>query len=159
MTLAGAATGRKASSTFASGERGLEIVDVALELGLPGIGDRADADRIDPGGRLLARVELGVEVGEPLAVGAALERIGAGFDRATLEAAEPFEHVLRPADGFSELAVADHVDAGLPPAGARSRRPMGQAFVIGVRVVRFARLLGAEKLLQGAAGSGCRHGS
>ena len=62
---------------------------------------------------LFARVELGIELGEPLAVGAALERIGAGLDRPALEAAQALEHVLRPADRFAELAVADHVDAGL----------------------------------------------
>ena len=58
-------------------ERGLEVVDVALQLGLAGIGDRADADRIGRWSRRLARVELGIEFGEARAVGAALERVGA----------------------------------------------------------------------------------
>ena len=65
MTLAGAATGRNASSTLTPLQRGLEIVDVALELGLPGIFDRA---RRRPASIVVATpsrgVELGVEFGE-----------------------------------------------------------------------------------------------
>ena len=113
MTLAGAATGRNASSTLTSRERRFEIVDVALELGLPGIGDRPDAYRLDRGRDAFAGIELGIELGETLAVDAARERIGAGLDRPPLETAQPLEHVLRPGDRFAELAVADDVDADL----------------------------------------------
>ncbi len=76
MTLAGAATGRNASATVAPFSAALRVVDVALQLGLPGIGDRPDADRIRPGRDLVVGVELGVELGESLAIGAALKRIG-----------------------------------------------------------------------------------
>ncbi len=57
-------------------ERGLEVVDVALQLGLPGIFDRPDANRFGGGGDAFMRVELGIEFRKPRAVGAALERIG-----------------------------------------------------------------------------------
>ena len=69
----------------------LEIVDVALELRLARVGDRADADRFGRRGDAVARVELGVEFGEALAVGAARERVGARLDRPALESGEPLE--------------------------------------------------------------------
>ena len=59
-------------------QRGFEIVDIALELRLTGIGDRPDAHRLDRGRDGLAGIELGVELGETLAIDAAGERIGAG---------------------------------------------------------------------------------
>ena len=129
-------------------QRGFEIVDVALQLRLAGIGDRPDAHRLDRGGDAFAGIELGIKFGELLAVDAAREWIGAGLDRPPLEAAQPFEHVLRPADRFAELAVADDVDAdfGLLVHHLRDRRR--QALVISGRVVRLAGLLGAQKLLQ-----------
>ncbi len=58
-------------------ERGFEIVDVALQLGLAGIGDRPDAHRFDRGRDAFAGVELGIEFGELLAVDAARKWIGA----------------------------------------------------------------------------------
>ena len=69
-------------------QRGLEVVDVALQLGLAGIFDRADADRFGRGRHRFLGIELGIEFGKSGAVGAALERIG-GFllDRPALEAA------------------------------------------------------------------------
>ena len=76
MTLAGAATGRNASSTFDALERRFEIVDVALELGLTGIGDRPDAHRLDRRRHAFARIEFGIKLGELLAVDAARERVG-----------------------------------------------------------------------------------
>ncbi len=118
------------------------------ERGLPGIRDRADADRIGGGGHGLARVELGIELGKPLPVGAASERIGIGLDRAALEAAQALEHVLRPADRFPELAVADHVDAGLGLAANDLGDRIGQAPVVGGLVDRLARLLRAQEILQ-----------
>jgi hypothetical protein len=127
---------------------GLEVIDVALQLRLPGIGDRTDANRVGAGRDLLVLVELGVEFREVLTIGAALERIGAGLHRTALEAAEALEHVLRPADRFPELAVADHVDAGrgLPPHDVRNG--VAQAPVVGAMVERLARLLRAQELLQ-----------
>src|SRR5262249_58769415 len=62
-------------------ERSLEIVDVALELRLPAIGDGSDADRVHPGRDIFARVEFGIEFGEALAVGATLKGIGTRLDR------------------------------------------------------------------------------
>ncbi len=94
-------------------ERRFEIVDVALQLRLPGIADRPDAHRLDRGGDALAGIELGIKLGEFLAVDAAGERIGARLDRPPLETAQSLQHILRPADRFAELAVADDVDADL----------------------------------------------
>ena len=129
-------------------QRGLEIIDVARELRLPGIGDRPDADRVARGRHALARVELGIELGETLPIGAAGERVGAGLHRPALEAAQAFEHILRPADRFAELAVTDHVDPGLRlPAHDLGDRT-GHAGLIGVLVERLALLLGAQELEQ-----------
>jgi hypothetical protein len=49
-------------------QRSLEVLDVALELGLPGIINRPDADRVRPGRNLFMRVELGIELGEALPI-------------------------------------------------------------------------------------------
>src|SRR5205823_3337253 len=64
----------------------------------------------------LGPVELGVELGEPCAIGAARKRIGAGRRRPALEARQALERVLRPADALAEFTVARDVDAhvGLP---------------------------------------------
>ena len=123
-------------------------MDVALELRLPGIGDGSDADRVRPGRHLFARVELGIEFGEALAVGATLKWIGARLDRTALEAAQALERVLRPADRFPEFAVADHVDAGLGLPADDSADRLGQARLIGFRGDRFAGLLRAQERLQ-----------
>ena len=140
MTLAGAATGRNASSTLTPIERGFEIVDVALKLGLPGIGDRPDAYRFDRSRDALARIELGIKRGEPLAVDPAGKRIAARLDRSPLEAAQSFQHILRPGNRFSELAVADDVDTdvGLPLHDFGDGLP--QAGVISGLIVRLAGL-------------------
>ncbi len=148
MTLAGAATGRNASSTCTCRQRSFEIVDIALQSRLPGIGDRPDANGVGRGGKALARIELSIELGEPLPIGSARERIGACCDRPPLEAAEPFENVLRPADGFPELAVADDVDAGIGlPAN-----DLGDGIRSGIHhrllVERLAGLLRAQEILQ-----------
>src|SRR5262249_23136044 len=58
---------------------------VALELRLSGIGDGSDANRIHPGRDLFARVELGIELGEALSIGAALKWIGTRLDRTAFE--------------------------------------------------------------------------
>ena len=83
-----------------------------------------------------------------LAIGAALKRIGARFHRTPLEPAQAFQDVLRPADGFSELTIADHIDAGfglsVDDIGDRSC----QTTIVCLQVERFARLLGTQKLLQ-----------
>ena len=125
-----------------------EIVDVALQLRLSRIGDRAGADRLDGGGDTLARIEFGIELGEFLAINAARERIGAGFDRPPLEARQPFQHILRPADRFAEFAVADDIDAdlGLLPHHLGDR--IFEAIVIAGMIVGFARLFGAQEFLQ-----------
>ena len=148
MTLAGAATGRNASVHLDALERRLEVVDVALQLGLPGVGDRPDAYRLDRGRNALAGIELGVELGELLAVDAAGERIGARLDRPPLEAAQALQHVLRPADRFAELAVADDVDADLGLLAHDLGDRLLQALVVSRLVVRLAGLLGAQKFLQ-----------
>src|SRR5262249_39728948 len=129
-------------------ERRPEIGDVARKLALPGIGDGPDADRVGARRWLLARVELGIELGEFFSVGAALEWTSAGLDRTALEAAQPLERVLRPADGFSELAVADHVNAGLRLLLHHLCHRLGQACLVGSGVERLAILLGTQEDLQ-----------
>src|SRR5215813_11699836 len=147
MTLAGAATGRNASSTFTPSSAALKL-SMSRALRLPGIGDGSDADRVRPGRHLFARVELGIEFGETLAIGAALKWIGTGLDRAAFEAAQAFERVLRPTDRFPEFAVADHVDAGLGLPADDSGDRLGQARLIGFGVERFAGLLRTQERLQ-----------
>src|SRR5262249_60044478 len=112
------------------------------------IAGRADATRLRRGGDALARVERGVEVGEALAVGAALERVGVGPDGTALEAAEPLEHVLRPADRLAELAVADDVDPDLGLLPHHFRHGPREAGFVGLLVERLAALLGAQEILQ-----------
>src|SRR5215470_4797456 len=94
-------------------ERSLEVVDVALQLLLPGIGDRSDAYRVHVCGNALASIELGVELGKARAVSAALEHIAARLKGAALEARQAIEHILRPADRLAELAIAHDVEAGV----------------------------------------------
>src|SRR4051812_34228577 len=93
-------------------------------------------------------VELGIEFGEALAIRTALKWVTPRFDRAALEPAQAFQHVLRPADGLSKLPVADHIDAGfgLPADDIGDRS--GQAMIVGLLVERFARLLSTQELLQ-----------
>ena len=56
-------------------QRGFEGVDVLRELGLAGIGDGADGNRIHDRLDLVAGIEIGVEFRKARAVGAAGERI------------------------------------------------------------------------------------
>ncbi len=141
--------GKKSLRDVDSFERRLEIIDVALQLGLSGIGDRPDADGLDRCRHAFARIELGVEFGEFLAVDAAREGImGAGLDLAPLKTAQAFQHILRPADRFAELAVADDVDADFGLVAHDFGDGIFQARIIGGMVVRLARLLQAQEILQ-----------
>ena len=94
------------------------------------------------------RIELGIELGKSLPVGATRERIGGRLNRPALEAAQALERVLRPADGFPELAVADHVDAGRGLPADHLGNRLGKAATIIRLLERLARLLGAQELLQ-----------
>src|SRR5262249_24756166 len=129
-------------------ERGFEIVDVALELRLAGIGDRRDANRICAGPDLVARIELGIEFSEALTIGAALEWVCADLQRATFKTTQPFERILRPTDRLSEFAVAYHIDSGFSLSANNLGDTLGQACVIAVPVEAFARLLPTQKRLQ-----------
>ena len=160
MTLAGAATGRNASVDLHALQRGLEIVDVALQLGLPGVGDRPDADRVRPWSRR-PRARRARRRTRRSARGRrrAANGLAAGLDRPALEAAQALEHVLRPADRLAELAVAHHVDAGLRLPAHDVGDRIGQAALIGSLVERLARpAWRAGTPAAAAAGSGCRHG-
>ncbi len=129
-------------------QRRLEIIDVALQLDLPGILDGSDADGLDGGGNAVVRVQLGVEFREAFAVGAAREWVGARFHRTPLKAGQPLQRILRPADRLAELAVADHVDPGSRlPTHDRCDR-LRQARIVGLAVERRAALLGAQEFLQ-----------
>jgi ABC-type glutathione transport system ATPase component len=83
-----------------------------------------------------------------LPIGATRERIGGGLNRPALEAGEAIEGILRPADGFPELAVADHVDAGRGLPADHLGNRLGKAAIIIRPVERLAGLLGTQKLLQ-----------
>src|SRR5262249_55975767 len=80
--------------------------------------------------------------------GATLKWIGTRLDWTAFEAAQSFERVLRPADGFSEFAVADHIDAGLGLPTNDGGNRLGQARLIGLRIGRFARLLRPPECLR-----------
>src|SRR5262249_56214883 len=88
--------------------------------------------------------------------------MGARLDRAPLEAAQAFKHVLRPADRLAELAVTDNINAdfGLLAHHLSNRRL--QAGLMGPLVIGLAGLFGAQKLLQRcradqAANMGCQN--
>ncbi len=130
-------------------QRRLEVVDVALQFRLAGICDRADANRLGGGGNAFARIELGIEFREALAVGAALEWIGGvALDWPPLEAAQALQRVLRPTDRFAEFAVARNVDADLRLLAHHVGDALAQAFLISLRVVWLAGLLQPQKVLQ-----------
>ena len=124
-----------------------EIVDVLLQLGLPAIGDRRHHDRVHHGFDLVARIELRIELGEPRAIDAAGEGIAAGEPPA-FEAAEAKQRVLRPTDRFSELAVADDVDADIGLLAHDLGDGVVQALGIGGVVEGLPSLLGAEERAQ-----------
>ena len=114
MTEAGAATGRKPSTTFTLLQRSLEIVDVLLDQRLPGVLDRRDRDRVGDRLDVILGVELLVEFGEALAVGALGERVaGRGLNGRRSKPDDPLDHILRPGNALAEFAVADDVDADL----------------------------------------------
>ncbi len=126
----------------------VEIVDVLLQLGLSGIGDRPDRDRIHHGLDLVARIQVGIELGETRAVDAAGEGIGAGLERPALEAAEAKQRVLRPADRLPELTVADDVDADVGLLAHDLGDGILQALGVAGLVERLAGFLGGEILAQ-----------
>ena len=66
----------------------LEIVDVLLQFGLAGIGDRPHCDGIHDCFDLVARIEVGVELRKSCPVDAARERIGRRLERPAREPAE-----------------------------------------------------------------------
>ena len=104
-------------------ERGLEIVDIAPERVVAGIGDRARRRPIRiaalprrrsapaPGRarRARRRTRGKRSRSRPRANGS----IAPAHHRAPFEPVQPLEHVLRPAYRLAELAVADDVDPGL----------------------------------------------
>src|SRR6266446_1822881 len=128
-------------------ERILEVVDVLLQLGLTGISDRRHHYRVHDGFDLVARIELRVELRKTRPVDATGERIAAR-KRPPLETAEAKERVLRPADRFSELAVADDVDADLGLLAHDFGNGCLEASRIGSLVEGLAGLFRGEKLAQ-----------
>src|SRR5207253_3565710 len=79
---------------------------------------------------------------------APLKCVAAVREWPALETAQTLKHVLRPADRFAELAVADNVDTGLrlPPHDLGDR--FGQAAVMGHLVETGTLLLRAQKFPQ-----------
>src|SRR5262249_19381757 len=92
--------------------------------------------------------ELGVELGKALAVEAARERIGAVLDRPTLEAAQTFQYILRPAYRLAELAVAYHVNPDLCLAAHDIGDAGAEAFLIRRGVECPAGLLEPQEIEQ-----------
>jgi hypothetical protein len=128
---------------------GLEVVDVALERGLPGVGDRADHHRLGRDLHVVPRVELLVKLREAGAVRAAYERVSRCAERTALEAAHALDDVLRPGNALAELAVADHVDSRLGLPAHHVGHLFLQAAGVSLGVVALALLLCAQKLPDG----------
>ena len=88
---------------------------------MAGIGDRPGADGFGLDHAAIAarcgrigRVHLLIKRGEAPAIFARCVGIGGiAAKRAPFEAAQSFDQILGPADTLTELAVADHVDAGI----------------------------------------------
>ena len=129
-------------------QRSFEVVDVALQSRLAGIGDRPDANRSLSWWQALRAHRAQHRTRRTFADRPPARKDWHLLDRPPLEAAEPFENVLRPADGLSELAVADDVDAGIGLPANDLGNGFAQAFVIGLLVERVAGLLRAQELLQ-----------
>jgi hypothetical protein len=140
--------GKKCFGDFNVLERRFEIVNVSLQFRLAGIGDRTDAHRFNCCCHALTRIELGVELGELFAVDAPRERVGPGRDRSAFKTAQSFQHVLRPGNRLSEFAIADDVNTDLSLLVHHLGNRTGQTFAICGNVVRLARLLGTQKVLQ-----------
>src|SRR5262249_15008579 len=81
-------------------------------------------------------------------IGAALEHIAARLERPALEAGEPLQHILRPADRLAELAVADHIYAGVGLRLHHVDDRLREALVVGLLVEALALLPCAQELLQ-----------
>ena len=116
----------------------LQVVDVALKLGMAHVFERGHAHGVGLGGlRPLAAVaagfQLGVELAETLAIGAAGERIRAGGDRALLETAQAGERIERPAGRFAVFAVVDRIDAGLDLLAHHILDRLAQLALVGSR--------------------------
>src|SRR5262249_43749280 len=132
---------------FDAVERILEVVNVLLQLDLTGIGDRRYHHRVHDGFDFVARIEFRVELRKARAVDAAGKWVAAG-KRPPFEAAEAEQRVLRPADRFSELAVANDVDADLGLLAHDLGNGCFEAFRIGSLVEVLAGLFRGEKLAQ-----------
>src|SRR5262249_14406209 len=130
-------------------ERGLEVIDIALKLRLPGVFDGTDADGLGGRRNRLLGIELGVEIGKFAAVGSALERIGRFLlDWPALKTRKAFQRVLCPADRFAELSVAHDVDAGICLFSHDIGDGVGEAILVGPLVVGLAALPGTQEFLQ-----------
>ena len=132
-------------------ERGLEVVDVALDGRLARVGDGPHArrdSRARPHRRRRSggRVELAVELCETRPVSAAVEAVLARPGGPALEPGQALQHVLRPADGFAELSVAHDVEARLDLTPNHLRHGKPQAIGVSLLVVGLPRLLGPDKL-------------
>ena len=128
-------------------QRRFEIVDVLLQQLLTGVADRPDHDEIHGRRSALLRVELGVELCEPAAVGAARPCV-ASLERPPLEAAEAVQHVLGPRERLAVFAVADDVETALGLLPHHLSHRILQGALVGRLVVGLAGLLGAKEFLQ-----------
>ena len=127
------------------GERGLEIVDVALQLHLTGIGDSADADRVAAARAAVMRVQFLVEFLELRAIGAIGVRIAPRGAGPRFEAREPLQYILRPTDRLAEFAVTDHIEADPGLLVHDLGDAVGEAALIGVVVIGGVVALGAQE--------------
>jgi len=118
---------------------------------LPGIGNRTHAHHGVGIGRRIARVELGVEFLEAVAVETGITRPAARARRVRPQRkpAHALDDVLIPADRLAVFAVADDIDADLPLAADHFGDRIPQAALIGRGIVGLPRLLCPHDLLEG----------
>ena len=142
------ARGRDRGEEHVLGRRGrrggLEVFEIAAHGGMAAIGNRRRAGmagRADGAARKFRRHEFRKTMAVAAEPHRLIERI-----RPRLESAQPLQAVVRPA-GFAELAVIDHVDAGLRlPRDDVGHRACERALMrVAVRRIRIAR--GVEQRL------------
>src|ERR1700730_14495515 len=118
-----------------------------LKFGEACVFNGSDANRLSlrhvRPGAFVSPFESRVKPLEAFPVRAPGEWIGAGLDRAQLEAAHALQGIERPTGGFSELAVIDDVDSRLRLALHDFGDRVLEALLVGSRVDGLAVLLRA----------------
>jgi hypothetical protein len=112
--------GQEAAGDRHVGQRDLQVGDVSADRRVARVPDRARdrpaaglTDRLAQSRRAVGALVLGVELGKVPVVLAADGRDHGRGGGPVLDAAQPLEHVARPAHRLAELAVAHDVDPGV----------------------------------------------